>query len=746
MKKRATLFGLILTLILSCPGLARAQDTAPQTAQKNHVQVRLVPERTTVEGNDMILIAIEQTIDDGWHSYWTNPGDSGIAPIIKWKLPEGAAIAETLWPVPLEINVAGIVNYGYEKKVTLLQQLVLPDTLPAGPLTLEAQVDLLVCSDICIPETSTHSITLNDGQASDNTAYIDEAMNALPEKIDWTARYHTRGDFFVLDLDFVLPGIFPPRIAVTGINLIPYEWGVVENTAPTVTVMKEYSANRGRYLRMTQWRGDRPLEELKEIRALMVYRDANGHRMALDLTAAPDPAWLNYQAIKKARAALQEKPAPTPAPAATDAAAEPVIPGGETRATAPAPLTFVAALLFALLGGLVLNLMPCVFPVLSLKALHLSSMSAREQSHAALHGVIYTAGVLTSFALLGGLLMGLKAGGAEIGWGFQLQNPAVVYALALLLFALGLNLAGVFAFGGGLANAGAHLAARGGHAGDFFTGVLAVLVATPCTAPFMGAALGYALTQSAPMAFAVFMALGFGLALPYLLLTIVPPLRKLLPKPGAWMNTFKQFLAFPLFGSVAWLVWVFAQQTSTLGLAGALTGLIGLGFGLWAWPRRPAQGFARAIVTFFLMPLVLLMLAAPLAEIKRPHALPSAAPADESVISYTPAALDELLRGDNPIFVNMTAAWCITCKINEKAALDVPATKALFAQHNISLVRGDWTNRDAAITAYLDGYGRNGVPLYVFHGARDAATGQRPAPVVLPQLLTPALVREKLGY
>ena len=399
--------------------------------------------------------------------------------------------------------------------------------------------------------------------------------------------------------------------------------------------------------------------------------------------------------------------------------------------------TFGEAILLALLGGLILNLMPCVFPVLSLKALKLCQLNEKEESKARLNGLAYAAGVIISFLIIAGLLIVLKAAGAEIGWGFQLQSPAVVLFLAYLLFVLGLNLSGYFEIGGNFMNIGNKLAQRDGVSGSFFTGVLATAVATPCTAPFMVTALSFALVQPASISLIVFAMLGFGLALPYLVLCFVPAARTALPKPGPWMDTFKQFLAFPLFASAAWLIWVLSQQVDSTEILYALMGIVLLAMGIWIF-RHKKKALATIILVISIIPLFVV------------HTDPSNTDIPQEIIkaqnwkSYTPDRLTIALEGDEPVFVNMTAAWCITCKYNELVALNLGSTKMLFAEHNIQYFKGDWTNRDSDITKFLEKYGRNGVPLYVYYGPRSGETGHRPEPIVLPQTLTPGLIRNTI--
>ncbi len=691
--KHLILSALYISVLAAMPAYAQTP------AEEPHAKIRLLPERGEIKPGETITIGIEQTIDPHWHTYWLNPGDSGVAPEIAWTLPENFTAGEIEWPTPHKIPFGPLTNYGYEDHAVLLQSLTIPAQLPEGALTLKAEVTVLVCKDICIPETSEHTITFNDGTNADNSALITEARTKLPRPAGWPATYAEENGDLTVTVSTADSGAWQ-NVQTGTLALIPHEWGLIDNAA-AITVQTEDNITT-----LRQKRGDRALNEINALRTLLTYTDKNGQYQGVILTASP----------------------------------------AVTATANPAPVTentsLLTALFFALLGGLVLNLMPCVFPVLSLKAISLSKMNDKEQAHAVASGLAYTAGIILTFALIAGILMVLKSAGAQIGWGFQLQNPVVVYALALLLFVIGLNLSGVFLLQGAFTNAGQKLTQQSGLGGAFFTGVLATLVATPCTAPFMGTAMGYALTQSAVAGMAVFIVLGLGLALPYLLLTLVPPLRKMLPRPGRWMETFKQFLAFPMYASAAWLVWVFAQQTGSMAILAALFGMVSVAFTLWAWPRRPQQKTARAIVTL----LVLLTLAGGLmisfGEAFKPATKTdmAATVSDELWEHFSQSRLDELLQGNDPIFVDMTAAWCITCKVNERIALNIPETRALFAAQNIKALQGDWTNQNPEITKFLESHGRKGVPLYVFYGPRDPSNGNRPAPEILPQLLTPAIV------
>jgi thiol:disulfide interchange protein DsbD len=383
--------------------------------------------------------------------------------------------------------------------------------------------------------------------------------------------------------------------------------------------------------------------------------------------------------------------------------------------------------------------MPCVFPVLSMKAMALVRNGDVEQGEAIADGLAYLAGVLVTFCGLAAAVILLRNAGEAVGWGFQLQSPFVVAILAYVLFAVGLNLSGVFHVGGGLMGLGSSLQSQGNSlSGSFMTGILAVVVAAPCTVPFMGAAVGYALTQSSALTFLIFIALGFGLALPWLVISFIPGLTAFIPRGGAWTERIKEFLAFPMYASVAWLVWVLSQQTDSTGLFRVMLGLVAVAFAAWVIGRGQASTsrsiLAAGVAIVAIAGSLALIMAPALPPPRAAASAPSEAYKGPAYEPYTPARLATLLAEGKPVFVNLTAAWCITCLFNEQMALDTDQAKADFAASGTVYLKGDWTNRDPKITALLRAHGRDGVPLYLHYpaGKKD--------PVILPQVLTPAIV------
>ena len=525
-----------------------------------------------------------------------------------------------------------------------------------------------------------------------NVGLFARARAALPEASRWPTRLTRDGDRVVLNLD--RPDL--ESGAVRNAAFFPYGEAVLDLAAS-----QDLSVD-GSGLHLTLTPSD-PKAPPKALAGVLSFEEEGAGGLQ-----------------RRALAIGDEPPLATAAtePAATEAASSPA-------AASDDALTLLSAAGLALVGGLFLNLMPCVFPVLSIKVLSLVRQSAESPGRVRLHGLAYSVGVLASFLALAGLLIALKASGAGIGWGFQLQSPVVVAALAYLLLAMGLSLSGVVHVGGGIAGIGDGLTRRAGLQGSFFTGVFATVVATPCTAPFMGAAVGFALTQPPLVGLIVFASLGLGLALPFLLLTLWPGALHALPKPGAWMEALKGVLAFPIYATVAWLIWVLAQQVSPDGLLAALIGLVLVGFAAWAWERgRLAARIAAVAAVAATIGLTALL------QGQRPV---GAAAEVEGVQAFTQAKLDALRAEGRNIFLDMTAAWCITCQVNERGTLSTEAVKQAFEARDIVTLRGDWTNQNPEITTLLERYGRSGVPLYLLYAGKAE-------PAVLPQILTKANV------
>jgi thiol:disulfide interchange protein len=665
--------------------LLAASPAAAQNAQPK-VHARLVAEDKAVAPGGTITVALEEKIAPGWHTYWKNPGDAGAPTDIQWTLPPGWKAGPIQWPRPKRLPVGPLMDYGYEGTPWLLTTLTAPADA-TGPVTIKAAVSWLVCQQICIPEDTVLTLTLPVGKGEPDPAVTKNFADAralLPVASPWKANYALGS---TLDLYVAAPSLAAAH--PTSADFFPATGGTIKNAAPQLVGY----AKDGLVLRLTP--GAKASGMLE---GLLVLVSSDGSVQALEVSAAPGPV-----------------------PSATFADSGE---GGE--------LSLWLAIAFAFLGGLILNVMPCVLPILAMKALSL----ARHGEEGRGESFAYAAGAVLSFAVLGLTIVLLRSGGSAVGWGFQLQSPLAVAGFALLVFAVALNLSGLFEVGS--VTAGEGLASRGGFTGAFFTGVLAVAVAAPCTAPFMAAALGFALTQGALPALAVFVSLGLGFALPFLLLGIWPRALAFIPKPGAWMLIFKQFLAFPMYAAAAWLVWVLAQEAGPRGVVLVLAAMIALALAAWLWSvTRNLGSRGRGIGAL----VALLVLAGGLYGISllRDN---SAAPAVQSVKAgeaYTAAKLASLRAANRPVFVDATAAWCITCLVNEEAVLSRPSVKSAFAHQNVAYLVADWTNQNPEITALLKENGRSGVPLYLYYA--PGAT----APVILPQILTESGVLGAVG-
>jgi thiol:disulfide interchange protein DsbD len=712
----------LLPTLLALPRLAVA-DAGTAVSSEN-VTARLVSEVRSVVPGQSFTVALVLDIRDGWHTYWRNPGDSGQATKIVWSLPAGFTAGDMEWPTPHRFELPPLVNYGYSKQAVQLVEITAPRELPPGrPVTLDAKVSWLVCADLCIPENAELRLRLPaqaTGRApvdTEHVALFTTARNELPTAAPATSA-EARGDRIVLTLGKDWGGTLAQ---IESLSFFPYEDGVIDYAAPQILTRTPGA------LELSSKLGYQP-PTAGTVRGLLLatVADGDGTRDVPLEIAAP---WQGAAPATAASASTGSKPQFSRSIAAPGRA-------GVTTST-PLPL----ALLLALLGGLVLNLMPCVFPVLSIKALGLVEQAKKHPTAVRIKGLMFAGGVICSMLALALVLLALRAGGEEIGWGFQLQSPLFVTLMVYLLLGVGLNLSGVFEVGGGLAGLGDSLTRGDGYAASFFTGVLTTLVATPCTAPFMATAVGVALTESPLVALSIFATLGVGLALPYLLLSFAPMLRRALPKPGAWMDTLKQGFAFPVYASAAWLLWVLAQQTAVLGLGAALAGIVLIGLAAWAYQKAKFAGpksRAAGLVTAVSAVVLAVLLPVQIARVATPAPAGSRAVAErDGWQPYDAARLAALTAAGRPVLVNFTASWCLTCLVNERNAFADAAVDQVFRNKGVTLMKGDWTNRDPEITKALSAFGRAGVPLYVVYNAKPDAAD----PEVLPQLLSAAVVQ-----
>jgi len=628
----------------------------------------LVTETDAMQPGQPFRVALRLRLADGWHTYWKNPGDAGVPPDLTI---EDATQSPIDWPTPRRVAEGSVMTYAYTNEV------LLPVTVTARTGAIKAHAQWLVCKDICVPEEGDFSLTLPVGTPIPSPQAVLFAAHdrTVPRPSPWTARISPDGTLFVQGPELT-------AATVTDAWFIPDEPDRIQDDAA-----QPLSVRTGGFT--------------------LALKPAKGFDAAANLTGVLS---VRDRAGMQADVVVSAAPGPTPAPAMP-------------------PLGQI--LVFAFAGGLILNLMPCVFPILAMKAVALARHGGRGHAHA----VSYTAGVLVTFVALATGLLAARAAGSAAGWGFQFSSPVFVAGMAWLLFAVGLNLSGVFEVGGGLTGAGSGLAHRHGVAGSFFTGLLAVLVATPCTAPFMGVAIAAGLAAPPAVTMLVFAVMGLGLAAPYVALASMPGLATVMPRPGRWMEVLKQTLAFPMYGAAAWLVWVISQEAGPTGVLGTAAGLVLIGFAGWVFgltqaaevqPRRIGQAMAAVAVL------------AALTVLSGITAAPAGTAATSSAEAFTPERLASLRAAGKPVFVNMTAAWCVTCLVNERVAISTDAVRKAFAAEDVTYLKGDWTRQDPAITDFLRQNGRDGVPLYVFF----PPAGGRPE--VLPQILTESQVLSTL--
>lgn len=707
------------------------------TVTTDNVKARLVAENGSIAPGASAWVALELEIRDGWHTYWRNPGDSGQATRLAWTLPAGLTAGDILWTTPHRFEIPPLVNYGYaHHALHLVEVKAAPDIEPGRTLKLAAKASWLVCADVCIPESADLELALPVSTAPPSrdpavAPRFAAARNELPRAQPAPATARIRGSTLELEL---APGWQRALPADARLAFYPIDEGSIEYAAPQTL------ARHGDTLALTMKVGYQPVQS-GPVRGVLVATgsEATAAGVPFDIAAAFQGAQgTTVPSARFAPGAAASAPAGAAAIGSITGSIAQGTPSGPAAGGPPASVALLV--LSAVLGGLILNLMPCVFPVLSIKAIGLVEQAKKHPEVVRRKGFLFAAGVLTSMLALAAALLALRAGGEEIGWGFQLQSPLFVTLMMYLLLAIGLNLSGVFEVGGGLSGLGDSLTHGDTYRASFFTGVLTTLVATPCTAPFMAAAIGAALTQSPAAALLIFASLGIGLSLPFLVLSLAPALRRVLPKPGAWMDTLKQVFAFPMYASAAWLLWVLAQQTSSIGLAAALGGAVLVGLAAWSYQRSKsssAGGRAVALATAAAALALALLLPLRFAQVAEAATRAKAA-AEEQWQPYDAARLAEISAAGRPVLVNFTASWCLTCLLNERNAFADADVQRLFHAKGVTLMKGDWTNRDTAITQALSAFGRAGVPLYLVYNARPGQS----APLVLPQLLSASIVEK----
>ncbi len=650
---------------MSFPALAQGAFGGGET----RIAARLVAESAAPKAGQNMTIAFAMKPEQGWHGYWENPGDAGLGMTVKWTLPPGVTVGALRYPVPETLLISSLMNHVYDGPYAILSTLTLDRGLAVGTrLPVRVRADWLACTDkVCVPDGADLAMDLvvGDGEVtpSDRVAF-DAWRTHLPRPLGSAATYAIRDGRLRLSVPF------PASATAVAIHLFPLAEGLARYAAPQ-TVTRS---------------GDRLLVETE------AGEGASGPVKAV-LRTGDHVGFL-----------VEANPGAVEGIAGVDMA------------------TILLALGGAILGGLLLNIMPCVFPILGLKALSLAKAGGDKRT-VRREALAYAAGVILACLALGGLLLALRAGGAAAGWAFQLQDPRIILLLLLLVTGIALNLAGLFelrAFGGGET-----LVGRGGIAGAFWTGVLVAFVATPCTGPFMGAAMGAALVLPVVAALAIFAGLGLGLALPFVAIAWLPSLRARLPRPGAWMGRVQTILSIPMFITALGLAWLLGQQRGVSGMTVGLAATLAMAFALWWLGSRQRQGKGGMLIA---------TAAAAIALGLGIALLPTDRPAQAATVSdhipFNEARLADLRRTGKPVFLYFTADWCLTCKANEAAAIDRAETRAAFDKGGVTVMVGDWTSADPAITRFLEAQGRSGVPLYLWYAPGKQAQ-------TLPQLLTP---------
>lgn len=677
-----------LLLAVTVSASARAQltsvgDGGPGPVKAQHLTAELVSYGTTVAPGGTLQAGLILTMEEKWHVYWLNAGDSGEPPHIEWTLPPGLTAGPMLFPAPTRLPLGPLMDFGYEDTVGFPVLFTAAPTMKPGPVHVDAKVNWLVCREVCIPGKAHLGLDLTIGPAAQpapNAGALAQALSLIPRPLP-------AGDSITVlggkrDLVLTFKGHSPDSDA----EFYPYDQDQIVNSAVQAI---EPSPNG---VRLRVQRSPLLTQLPATLHGVLKLSDTESY----EFTAPVVPG---------------------------EVAAVPTVAAGGSG------LTVFTGIALAFLGGIILNLMPCVFPVLFLKGLALVQSSGEERKQLRSHGLVYTLGILVSFWIIVAVLLGLRAGGSQAGWGFQLQSPVFIAVLASFLFFFALSLSGVFDLGLSLTSVGGELAEKPGYAGSFFTGVLATVVATPCTAPLMGAAIGFALAQPGWITFSIFTALGLGLATPYLLISLNPSWMKVLPKPGAWMEVLKQLTAVPLFASAIWLAWVYGNL-NTAGDAGhgvdqmalLLLCFLVLAIAGWVLGRWPAKWASSGVA----IALVVGALAIPLVHPKQEHL---------TWAPYSQAALDQARQAGHPVFIDFTAAWCLSCQVNQKLVLHAKDVEHELSDHHVTLLVADWTKYDPEITRELASINRSGVPTYVLY-----PTDKNAAPDVLPELLTKDLV------
>ena len=735
---------IVLAMLLAAGLPARA---ASSSYSDDHLRVELVNDEFAVYAPDEILAGLHFKLEPGWHIYWKNPGDAGEPPRIDWELPKGVKADSMQFPAPMRLPLGPLMDFGYEDEVVFPITLYVDSSFkPGSTVHLVAKVSWLVCKGSCIPGKTNLELNVPvvRGKPGGNGLVIPllkrfwtEIPKPLP--VSFRTNYQPSKEGFRLTIE--------TGKREQSAEFFPEEQDIIDNPAP----QKLTPTANGLILDLKK---DASLTTTpKQLKGVLELTGGRAYEIvALPPGVAADTASAVGSAVQQASGAKAPpvsgqamyglKPVPF-----NGAESSSTSEGRSTSATVTFPdesraagfwLKLLRTSGLAFLGGLLLNLMPCVFPVLFLKGLALVNSGNEERAKLRMHGLVYASGILVSFWALVAVLLGLRAAGSTLGWGFQFQSPVFLSLMAGLLFFLGLSLAGQFEIGLTLTSAGGTLAQKQGYTGSFFTGVLAVVVATPCTAPFMGAAVGYALAQSPAVTFAVFTALALGLAAPYVALTLQPAWTRWLPRPGVWMEVLRQAVAVPIFATVIWLAWVLTGAYGSGALVALLGSFLLLAIAGWFLGRWPAKRWATVVAAIILLTVVAIAIFAPKEMVTASETL---SPPEATGIwqPWSAEAVSKYQAEGRPVFVDFTASWCLSCQVNERVALQQPEVRQAFAERKVALLRADWTRRDEAITQTLTALGRSGVPAYALY------TPGETSPRLLPEVLTPGIVLDALA-
>lgn len=695
------LAAVVLTLLLLSAGQGNAEPV-----RVGHVRAELISSVETIKPGEPFYLGLRLVMDEHWHVYWRNPGDAGVPPKIDWTLPDGFVAGDIQWPVPERISIPPLSNYGYEGTLLLPVLITPPEKIENDRVEIETHAEWLVCKEKCIPGETDLEISLDVGEDfSPDENWIDrfeETLEGIPEFAEgWSASLDYSDESLYLTVkpsaqDMPLPD---------DIWFAPYEKSVIDHSRDqTVT------AENGVYT-IEMVRSSYSMGDIDRVDGILV--------------SDSDPITSDGARAVRVSAAAESDTTSTPVAAVSTGWGD-----------------IWKAIAFAFIGGIILNLMPCVLPVLSLKVMSFIRHAEEEKGSALRHGVLFAIGVLVSFWVLAGVLIALRAGGDQIGWGFQLQSPTFVVILASVMFLLALNMLGVFEIRLGLG--GSSSGRRSGLFGSFLTGIMATVVATPCTAPFMGTALGFSLTQPIIVSLVVFTSLGLGMAAPYVALTAFPALLKYVPKPGRWMETLKHVLGFVLLGSVIWLAWVLGSQAGHHAMTVLLLSLLLMGIGMWIygrWSGLEVSDAARRIagvVSLIVLAGSVTFAITGISYFGGPVATASERSGGMAWETFSPKKVDQLLSAGKHVFIDFTAAWCLSCQVNEKVAFSSREVQDRFKELDVVPLKADWTSRDETITEALAKFGRNSVPLYVLYETGESN------PKILPEILTPGIVLDAL--